>query len=432
MIEVGESSGDLPQMLEDVAEFYDQEVENRLTLLTTMIEPVLMLNGHRHCGDRGRSVSSDIRNGGAPQMTSFRRKGSARSSFQGAYHAGAESARSWRGARKPGKTHRRAFGCRRDHHREVLAQALAEQRDLRYLDLAEFRINPAFFEKIPVELIAAVPIRSGRRDGRRRHRRGHDRPEQHPAIDELEMILDAGGRLRQHHLGHHGGGQAERHLRAGAPHRVGRLQLNIVKEQENGEESCRWRASTRTKAPSSSSCTPRSSTPSSGAPATFILNRPTRTADQVPHRRRTLPRHRAHRHQVPQRHRIAHQGHERPRHRPNAACPQDGRFKIRTGGKTIDFRVSILPSAFGEDVSSASWTRNRLRRQYPQLDSVGFDDNDLRRFRKSIREPYGMVLVTGPTGSGKTTTLYAALTEINTGEDKFITIEDPVEYSSGA
>jgi type IV pilus assembly protein PilB len=110
--------------------------------------------------------------------------------------------------------------------------------------------------------------------------------------------------------------------------------------------------------------------------------------------------------------------------------PQDGRFKIRTGGKTIDFRVSILPSAFGEDVvirildkESITAGVNSLR-----LESLGFDENDLRRFRKSIREPYGMVLVTGPTGSGKTTTLYAALTEINTGEDKFITIEDPVEY----
>jgi len=110
--------------------------------------------------------------------------------------------------------------------------------------------------------------------------------------------------------------------------------------------------------------------------------------------------------------------------------PQDGRFKLRTGGKTIDFRVSILPSAFGEDVvirildkESITAGVNTLR-----LDSLGFDENDLRRFRKSIREPYGMVLVTGPTGSGKTTTLYAAITEINSGEDKFITIEDPVEY----
>jgi type IV pilus assembly protein PilB len=110
--------------------------------------------------------------------------------------------------------------------------------------------------------------------------------------------------------------------------------------------------------------------------------------------------------------------------------PQDGRFKIRTGGKTIDFRVSIMPSAFGEDIvirildkESITAGVNVLR-----LDAMGFDETDLKRFRKSIREPYGMVLVTGPTGSGKTTTLYAAISEINTGEDKIITIEDPVEY----
>jgi len=89
-----------------------------------------------------------------------------------------------------------------------------------------------------------------------------------------------------------------------------------------------------------------------------------------------------------------------------------------------------MPSSFGEDIvirildkESITAGVNTLR-----LDSLGFDEMDLKRFRKSIREPYGMVLVTGPTGSGKTTTLYAALTEINTGEDKFITIEDPVEY----
>jgi type IV pilus assembly protein PilB len=110
--------------------------------------------------------------------------------------------------------------------------------------------------------------------------------------------------------------------------------------------------------------------------------------------------------------------------------PQDGRFKVRMGGKTIDFRVSILPSAFGEDVvirildkESITAGVNALR-----LEMLGFDETDLKRFRRSIREPYGMVLVTGPTGSGKTTTLYAAISEINTGEDKMITIEDPVEY----
>jgi type II secretory ATPase GspE/PulE/Tfp pilus assembly ATPase PilB-like protein len=110
--------------------------------------------------------------------------------------------------------------------------------------------------------------------------------------------------------------------------------------------------------------------------------------------------------------------------------PQDGRFKLRVPGKTIDFRVSIMPSVHGEDAvirildkESISETFSELR-----LDILGFPETELKRFRKYIAEPYGMVLVTGPTGSGKTTTLYAALSEIKSVEDKIITIEDPVEY----
>ncbi|NTW60553.1 MAG: type II/IV secretion system protein, partial [Nitrospirae bacterium] len=110
--------------------------------------------------------------------------------------------------------------------------------------------------------------------------------------------------------------------------------------------------------------------------------------------------------------------------------PQDGRFKIRTSAKTIDFRVSIMPSTFGEDIVIRILDKESITAGVStlRLESLGFDETDLKRFRKSIREPYGMVLVTGPTGSGKTTTLYAAISEINTGEDKMITIEDPVEY----
>jgi len=110
--------------------------------------------------------------------------------------------------------------------------------------------------------------------------------------------------------------------------------------------------------------------------------------------------------------------------------PQDGRFKLRLPGKTIDFRVSVMPSAHGEDVVIRILDKESISEQFTELrlDILGFPDDELRRFRKYIREPYGMVLVTGPTGSGKTTTLYAALSEIKTIEDKIITIEDPVEY----
>jgi type IV pilus assembly protein PilB len=110
--------------------------------------------------------------------------------------------------------------------------------------------------------------------------------------------------------------------------------------------------------------------------------------------------------------------------------PQDGRFKLRLGGKTIDFRVSVMPSAHGEDAVIRILDKESISEQFTELrlDILGFPQDELRRFRKYIREPYGMVLVTGPTGSGKTTTLYAALSEIKTIEDKIITIEDPVEY----
>jgi type IV pilus assembly protein PilB len=110
--------------------------------------------------------------------------------------------------------------------------------------------------------------------------------------------------------------------------------------------------------------------------------------------------------------------------------PQDGRFKLRVRGKTIDFRVSIMPSVHGEDAVIRILDKESMSEQFTELrlDILGFPDDELRRFRKYIREPYGMVLVTGPTGSGKTTTLYAALSEIKSVEDKIITIEDPVEY----
>ncbi len=110
--------------------------------------------------------------------------------------------------------------------------------------------------------------------------------------------------------------------------------------------------------------------------------------------------------------------------------PQDGRFKLRMPGKTIDFRVSIMPSVHGEDAVIRILDKESLSEQFTELrlDILGFPEAELKRFRKYIAEPYGMVLVTGPTGSGKTTTLYAALAEIRSPEDKIVTIEDPVEY----
>ena len=110
--------------------------------------------------------------------------------------------------------------------------------------------------------------------------------------------------------------------------------------------------------------------------------------------------------------------------------PQDGRFKLRFEGRTIDFRVSIMPSVHGEDSVIRILDKESMSKEFKnlRLEVLGFDPGTMTKLRKFIREPYGMVLVTGPTGSGKTTTLYACLSEIQSSEDKIVTIEDPVEY----
>jgi len=110
--------------------------------------------------------------------------------------------------------------------------------------------------------------------------------------------------------------------------------------------------------------------------------------------------------------------------------PQDGRFRVKYKGRFIDLRVSIMPASHGEDAVLRVLDKETLSEKFQNLtlDVVGFSQEETSRFRRYIREPYGMVLVTGPTGSGKTTTLYAAINEIKSDEDKFVTIEDPVEY----
>ncbi|MDG0857286.1 GspE/PulE family protein [Roseateles puraquae] len=109
--------------------------------------------------------------------------------------------------------------------------------------------------------------------------------------------------------------------------------------------------------------------------------------------------------------------------------PQDGRFKLRVQGREVDFRLSIMPSVFGEDAVVRVLDRAQVESQGAlTLDALGFDTEARAQIRALARQPHGMLLVTGPTGSGKTTTLYAAISEVNTGRDKIITIEDPVEY----
>jgi len=110
--------------------------------------------------------------------------------------------------------------------------------------------------------------------------------------------------------------------------------------------------------------------------------------------------------------------------------PQDGRFRLQYKGRMIDFRVSIMPNIYGEDAVIRILDKEYINREFGELrlDVLGFSPRELKKIRKYIHQPYGMFLVTGPTGSGKTTTLYAAISEIRNEEDKIITIEDPVEY----
>lgn len=151
--------------------------------------------------------------------------------------------------------------------------------------------------------------------------------------------------------------------------------------------------------------------------------------DQVPHRRRAQRRRQGQRQRVRRTGDLADQGHGRAGHR-RKRVPQDGRFKVAIGERQIDFRVSIMPSIFGEDAVLRVLDKQELSNQVSgvQLQALGFEAHTLRALRRLAAEPYGMILVTGPTGSGKTTTLYAMLSEINHGVDKIITIEDPVEY----
>ncbi len=315
---------------------------------------------------------------------------------------------------------------------EVLFESLAEQRGLRYVALTDFHIPATLFEDIPVELMQRYQFVPIEKSGDVLIIALAD-PSNLPAIDELEMILNrqveitvstpsAIGAVLQR------SGSSEQVMHAVSED----FKFHLVKEQEDGEREEILSFETIDKDES----------PIIKLMHTTIFDAIQRRASDI-HIESTdknvLIKYRIDGVLYPATDPIDIRFHNSIVSRikvmseldiAERRVPQDGRFKLRTSGKTIDFRVSILPSAFGEDVvirildkESITAGVNSLR-----LDSLGFDERDLTRFRKSIREPYGMVLVTGPTGSGKTTSLYAAITEINTGEDKMITIEDPVEY----
>ena len=313
---------------------------------------------------------------------------------------------------------------------EVIAKTLAEQRDLHYTDLENFRINPQFFEKIPVDLMERYQFVPVEDTGETLVVAMTD-PNNIVAIDEIEMILGKALDIRVSSPS----AIIDALKRSGSSEHVMHsvsedFKFHIVRDEDDREEVL------------SLESIDKDESPIIKLMHTTIFDAIQRRASDI-HIESTdknvMIKYRIDGVLYSATEPIDIKFHSAIVSRikvmsdldiAERRVPQDGRFKIRTGSKTIDFRVSILPSAFGEDVVIRILDKESITAgvNVLKLESLGFNEDDLRPFRKSIREPYGMVLVTGPTGSGKTTTLYAAISEITTGEEKLITIEDPVEY----
>src|SRR3954462_3949137 len=310
------------------------------------------------------------------------------------------------------------------------ARRLAERYRLEFVDMGTFRIDQDLFRSIPAELMLRYGFVPYRREGRTLSIVVSD-PTDLPMIDELGVLLATPIKVTV------GARSAIESMlkKSESSQRVleeatESFQMQLLKEEDNGDESLTVERLT-----------------SDISPVIKLVDSTTYTAIQ----RRASDIHiETQDDAVHVKYRI--DGVLQPAMRPIAKqfhssiisrikvmaeldiaekrVPQDGRFKVRMPGKTIDFRVSIMPSVHGEDAVIRILDKESISEQFTELrlDILGFPEAELKRFRKYIAEPYGMVLVTGPTGSGKTTTLYAALSEIKSVEDKIITIEDPVEY----
>jgi type IV pilus assembly protein PilB len=313
---------------------------------------------------------------------------------------------------------------------EAAARRLAGRYRLEFLDMHEFRIDQELFRSIPAELMLRYGFVPYRRDGKALVIVVSD-PTDLPMIDELSVMLGTHVRVmvgaRSAIEGMLKKSESSQRVLDEATEE---FQMQVLKEDEAGEDNLTVERLT-----------------SDSSPIIRLVNSTIYTAIQ----RRASDIHiETQDDAVYVKYRI--DGVLQVAMRPIAKrfhssilsrikvmaeldiaekrVPQDGRFRLRVPGKTIDFRVSVMPSVHGEDAVIRILDKQSMSEQFTELrlDILGFPEPELKRFRKYIREPYGMVLVTGPTGSGKTTTLYAALAEIRTVEDKIITIEDPVEY----
>src|SRR6476660_2525606 len=317
-----------------------------------------------------------------------------------------------------------------DSQEVARARQLAERYHVEFVDTDEFRIDQALFRSIPADLMLRYGFVPYRREGKHLVIIVSD-PSDLPMIDELGVLLatpikvTVGARYAIESILK----KSESSQRV-LEEATESFQLQLLKEEDNGDESLTVERLT-----------------SDTSPVIRLVDSTIYTAIQ----RRASDIHiETQDDAVHVKYRI--DGVLQPAMRPIAKqfhssiisrikvmaeldiaekrVPQDGRFRLRMPGKTIDFRVSIMPSVHGEDAVVRILDKESISEQFTELrlDILGFPDAELKRFRKYIAEPYGMVLVTGPTGSGKTTTLYAALSEIRSSEDKIITIEDPVEY----
>src|SRR3989449_1804386 len=318
-----------------------------------------------------------------------------------------------------------------DYTEEVTrARRLAERYRLEFVDMDEFRINQELFRSIPADLMLRYGFVPYRRDGKTLVIVVSD-PTDLPMIDELGVQLATPIRVT---VGARSSIDAilkksESSTRV-LEEATESFQLQLLKEEENGDESLTVERLTSDISPVIRLVDSTIYTAIQRRASDIHIE----TADDAVH-----VKYRIDGVLQPAMRPIAKQFHSSIISRIKVMAeldiaekrvPQDGRFKLRMPGKTIDFRVSIMPSVHREDAVIPILDKESITEQFTELrlDILGFPEAELKRFRKYIAEPYGMVLVTGPTGSGKTTTLYAALSEIKSIEDKIVTIEDPVEY----
>ena len=310
------------------------------------------------------------------------------------------------------------------------ARRLAERYGLEFVDLEQFHIDHALFRSIPADLMLRYGFVPYRRDGNALVIVVSD-PSDLPMIDELAVLLATSIRVT---VGPRSSiesilKKSESSQRV-LEEATESFQMQLLKEEENGEESLTVERLTSDISPIIKLVDSTIFTAIQRRASDIHIE----TQDDAVH-----VKYRIDGVLQPAMRPIAKQHHSAIISRIKVMAeldiaekrvPQDGRFRLRLPGKTIDFRVSIMPSVHGEDSVIRILDKESISEQFSELrlDILGFPDSELRRFRKYIAEPYGMVLVTGPTGSGKTTTLYAALSEIKSPEDKIITIEDPVEY----